>query len=277
MRCECLGLPYCCWVLNSAVFRFDGILPATPTRAMPGTMKRKQLAHETPLAKTSRMGDYPPSPAGAVTTPANNLFKDTTTNAPLEAFKQRSNAGESVWCINENIPKPNLPISGASYETRAPFRFNMDANLFRYRTMYQKLSEASEAHDELIDALSDAIQVHYKLPNDAFGDPAIGSPSEIVAVGRIVSDSLEGKFNPSSILLETSRMVGAGARTPLKLDNLASFSFFPGQIVAVRGVNSSGKYFQVHEVLEPPMRAPASSSSEELVETAERLATGPLT
>jgi DNA polymerase alpha subunit B len=94
----------------------------------------------------------------------------------------------------------------------------MEIKNFSYRPMYQKLTEASEIQDERIDEFSAAIQEHYNIPEESFGDPSIASPTEIVAVGRIVSDSLQGRLNPSSILLESSRMTGAGARTPLKVD-----------------------------------------------------------
>lgn len=251
------------------------MIPTTPARG--STMKRNHLAYETPQGQKF---DQHSSPGYATTTPARTLFKNSASSAPLEAptpFKKRINAGETIWCMNENIPRPSLPIPGALWDSRATFLFNLENKKFSYRTLYQKLSEASEVHDDRIDELSKDIQQHYSLPDEAFGDPSISSPSEIVAVGRIVSDSLEGKFNPSSILLESSRMTGAGARTPLKLDRIPSFAFFPGQIVAVKGVNSSGNYFQVHKVLEPPILGPASTAPEQLVEISDRLAAGPLT
>jgi DNA polymerase alpha subunit B len=152
----------------------------------------------------------------------------------------------------------------------------MEIKNFSYRPMYQKLMEASEVQDERIDEFAQAIQEHYQIRDEELGDPSVASPSEIVAVGRIVSDSLEGRLNAQSILLESSRMTGAGARTPLRLDAVPSYAFFPGQIVAVRGKNSSGNYFAVSEILRPPQLPVASSSLEDLTETAERLRAGPV-
>jgi DNA polymerase alpha subunit B len=197
--------------------------------------------------------------------------------ASLEAvtpFSKRTNAGETVEVLNPHLPKPTLPIPGASSESRVSFIFRMDLKSFAYRPMYQKLTEASEMLDERIDEFAVAIQEHHSIPDEAFGEASIASPTETIAVGRIVSDSPEGKFNPSSVCLESSRMAGGGVRTPLKLDRIASFSFFPGQIVAVKGVNSSGAYFQVHEVLEPPKLPPAATSTAELAATAQK---GPVT
>jgi len=250
------------------------MLPTTPVR---GAMKRKNFANETPrTGKTSRILDNPSSPV-AMASPSRTPHKPSSA-APLEAitpFRQRNNAGETIEVLNPQISKPTLPLDGAIWNSRVNFMFNMEIKHFSYRPMYQKLSEASETQDERIDEFAMAIQEHYSLPDDAFGDPSIASPTEIVAVGRIVSDSLEGKFNPSSILLESSRMMG-GMRTPLQLLEVSSFAFFPGQILAVKGVNSSGRYFQVHEILEPPKLPPASTPVSVLAAHAKRLDAGPV-
>lgn len=252
--------------------RFDGMLPTTPAR---GAMKRKNLAETPRTGKNSRMRDIPSSP---VASPYQAPYK-TSAAASLEAitpFRQRNNAGETVEVLNPHIPKPTLPLDGATWDSRVSLLLNMEIKHFSYRPMYQKLSEASETQDERIDEFAAAIQEHYSLPDEVFGDPSVASPAEIVAVGRIVSDSLEGRFNPSSILLESSRMTGGGVRTPLQLQKVSSFAFFPGQILAVKGVNSSGGYFQVHEILEPPKLPPASTSVTKLAAHAERLEAGPL-
>ena len=51
----------------------------------------------------------------------------------------------------------------------------------------------------------------------------------MTAVGRVVCDS-EGKLNEQSILLETSRMLGNGMRVRLALQDVPSYSIFPGQV-----------------------------------------------
>lgn len=142
--------------------------------------------------------------------------------------------------------------------------------------MHQKLTEASEVLDDRIEAFMEAVQEHHQLPFEKFGNPSTASPSEIIAVGRIASDSLDGKLNPASVVLESSRRMGAGSRVPLKLDNVPSYSFFPGQIVAVRGVNASGYYFAVSELLEIPSLPITLSSATKLAASAEQLAAGPL-
>lgn len=125
-----------------------------------------------------------------------------------------------------------------------------------------KLSEASEILDDRIDEFASLIQEHHNLPDSAFGNPAAQSTAEIVAVGRIASDTSEGKLNAASLVLETSRRMGAGLRVPLRMGDL-TFDLFPGKIVALRGINASGEQFTVSEVLPIPLlNQPASLPAE---------------
>ena len=122
-------------------------------------------------------------------------------------------------------------------------------------------SKASEVLDNRIDEFQKIIQSQYELQESAFGSAAKQSTGEIVAVGRIASDIPEGRLNAASLLFESSRRTGAGLRIPLKVD-LISHALFPGQIVALKGINASGEYFAVKEVLEiPPLPPPASLPS----------------
>lgn len=136
--------------------------------------------------------------------------------------------------------------------------------------MAMHLSEASEVLDDRIDELQALVQAHHNLEDSAFGNAANQATSEIIAVGRIASESLEGRLNASSLMLETSRRTGAGLRVPLKVESLSS-EFFPGQIVAVRGINASGLYFSVNEVLEIPLLPSAASLPSTLDNLNERL------
>lgn len=124
--------------------------------------------------------------------------------------------------------------------------------------MAMHIAEVSGILDDRIEEFQDLIQAHYGLDDTAFGNAANQRTEEIVAVGRIVSDALEGRINASSLMLETSRRTGAGLRVSLRVESV-SHEFFPGQIVAVRGINASGEYFSVKEVLEMPL-LPASAS-----------------
>ena len=137
--------------------------------------------------------------------------------------------------------------------------------------MKMQLSEASEILDDRIHEFMDLVQVHHELEDSAFGNASSKSTSEVIVVGRIASDTPESKLNTASLVLETSRRMGAGLRVPLKVDAIPSYEFFPGQIVAIRGINASGEYFSATEILKIPLLAVASSLPSTIDSINERL------
>lgn len=183
---------------------------------------------------------------------------DARTNGTTSVgFSQRQNAGQVVETLNDHLPVCEAPVAPPA-ESRIKLTANTDLKKFSYKPMAMHLSEASEVLDDRIDEFQSLVQAYHSLEDSAFGNAANQATSEIVAVGRIASESMEGKLNASSLMLETSRRTGAGLRIPLKVESI-SHEFFPGQIVAVRGINASGLYFSVNEVLEMPLLPPAAS------------------
>ncbi|KEF53560.1 DNA polymerase alpha subunit B [Exophiala aquamarina CBS 119918] len=179
-------------------------------------------------------------------------------------FSQRQNSGQIIETLNEQLTAAEVPLAPFS-EARIRLMANTDYKKFAYKPMSMRLSESSEVLDERIDEFSTLIQKFHTLEDSAFGNAGAQSTSEIIAVGRIASDTAEGKLNAASLVLEMSRKIGAGIRIPLKLDGLPSYQFFPGQIVALRGTNASGQYFTVKEVLSVP-RLPMPSSTPQAIE-----------
>lgn len=185
-------------------------------------------------------------------------------------FSERPNAGQTIETINEHLPLPETPMAPFP-ESRMRPAANTDLKKFGYKPMAMRLSEASEILDDRIDEFTAIFEKKYENEDITFGSAAVQSTSEIVAVGRIASDSIEGKLNPASLVLETSRRSGAGKRVPLNVDSIPSVNFFPGQIVALLGINASGNYFSVKEVLPPPLLPPAVSSVPTIETTNERV------
>ena len=84
-----------------------------------------------------------------------------------------------------------------------------------------------------------------------------------MVAGRICGDAdssnQTSKLSDSSIFLESSRMMGFGARVPLRFSptlklrgtpqGVGSLGLFPGAIVALRGRNGGGGFFAVDEIL----------------------------
>ena len=189
-------------------------------------------------------------------------------------FNDRQNSGQEVYALNQHLATPEPPIAPFS-EPRIKLVANSDMKKLSYKPLAMKSSEASEILDDRIDEFAALVQEHLSLDDSAFGSAASQSTSEIVAVGRIASDSPEGKLNTSSLVLETSRRVGGGLRIPLQVGSLEGYNFFPGQIVALKGINASGDSFAVSEVLEVPLLKSAASAPSVLEAHIQRLRGGP--
>jgi DNA polymerase alpha subunit B len=138
---------------------------------------------------------------------------------------------------------------------------NTDLKKFSYKPLAMHLSEASEVLDDRIDEFASLVQTHHKIEDSSFGSAASKSTNEIIAVGRIASETPGAKLNAESVVLETSRRTGAGLRIPLRFEPGISYELFPGQIIAARGINASGDYFSVSEILEVPKLPPALSEA----------------
>jgi len=130
--------------------------------------------------------------------------------------------------------------------------------MYDYRYMFEKISQRSEALDDLIDEFAEGIKDAYGLSE--FGDPHFSSDDSIYAVGRILSGQTDSsKATASSLFLESSRLQGAGKRIGLRFapgvkvrggaPGVKGFGLFPGCLVCAKGRNGGGGVFVVEEVL----------------------------
>ncbi|KAI9928168.1 hypothetical protein ASPWEDRAFT_39028 [Aspergillus wentii DTO 134E9] len=248
----------------------DGLTPNASNGRAPngvnGSAKRKSDFGSPSVSKVGKVE----SPMGTKMSSKGAGAADGLQPIP---FSERQNPGQTIETINSHLPASEAPMAPYS-EPRIRPTANTDLKKFGYKPMGLRLSEASEILDDRIDEFMALFQQQYEAEDVTFGSAATQSTSEIIAVGRIASDSLEGKLNSASLVLETSRRTGAGLRVPLKVDSLPSANFFPGQIVALRGINASGNYFSVKDVLPTPLLPPAASSAVVLDGINERLGEG---
>ena len=59
-------------------------------------------------------------------------------------------------------------------------------------------------------------------------------------VGRVCCDTSSGRLNSQSVILEGSVETSAGKQVMLNLSEIKEYSLFPGQIIAMDGINSKG-------------------------------------
>ncbi|KAK3997524.1 DNA polymerase [Cladorrhinum sp. PSN332] len=237
---------------------------------------------------TSTPGGARASKVAPRRTPATNRVKAEPASSPLKleerfnslgvvppsSFNDRANAGDTIEVLNEHLQPAEPPISPFG-ESRIKLTAGSDQKKLGYKPLAMKLSEASEILDDRIEQFMSLVMEHHELDESAFGNAASQSTSEMVAVGRIASDSPEGKLNAASLVLETSMRMGNALRVPLNVKQLQGYQFFPGQIVALKGSNSSGREFVIKEVLELPLLPNAASSPDMLQAHLERIRGGP--
>ncbi|KAI0398296.1 DNA polymerase alpha/epsilon subunit B [Xylariaceae sp. FL0594] len=256
----------------------EGMVPRTPgTGRLSKNATKKRNAPETP--SVSRIKGSAPNSSPDYKSPLRleNQFESTSAMAAL-SFNERQGAGDIIEILNGHLKAFEAPVAPYG-ESRVKLTANSDQKKLNYKTLSMKSSEASEILDDRIDEFMILVQEHYKIDDEEFGSAASQSTTDIVAVGRIASDYVASdshKLNTHSLVLETSRRTGNGQRVRLNVEKLkGSYQFFPGQIVAFRGINSSGREFMISEVLDMPLLDSAASTPAAIEAHRARLRGGP--
>ncbi|QPG74130.1 hypothetical protein FOA43_001452 [Brettanomyces nanus] len=233
----------------------SSVLPSTP---MSSTHKRRKL--ETPQSRNSE---------DAAFFSARGSSPPFATSSDHESTPSHNVQNQKSGCILETlngdiISEDKTAVEGASQPNKLRLVANFDPTKYKFRTMNQKLLEVADYLDDQIDRTAQIVLDHYKFDQNEFGNPNIQSQTEILTIGRIVPDSPTSEFdadlNAHSIFLESSRSGGIGQRVRLNLNELKDYSFFPGQIVCLRGINPTGDLFKVIQRYEIPyLGAPVST------------------
>lgn len=190
----------------------------------------------------------------------------TREHAILSSPRKPSAAHEA----NSVIESLNPHVEVTEYALAASVVAEHDPKKYRFRTMAMKLLESADVLDEQIDAVSAQLLHTLKGTEVQLSNPCMSSQFDVVCCGRIVPDSPfydplhAHALNDKSLYLETSRLGGIGQRVPLDVSALSEYSFFPGQVVALRGRNPTGRTFVVHEVVDLPQLGVPVSSLEEI-------------
>lgn len=165
---------------------------------------------------------------------------------PSQKYSSRANAGgvlvsygdtaKASWTVNKGFT-PEVKVMAMNGES--PLTQS-------YKFMFEKLRDAAEVLDDTITTLGDELKG--LLKNEEYSNLKTASNETISVVGRICCDSV-GRLNSASVLLEGSRDVSGGDAVPVDLSQLSEFSLFPGQIVGVRGVNTTGNKLVAQELI----------------------------
>ncbi|KAK9460940.1 DNA polymerase alpha subunit B N-terminal-domain-containing protein [Lipomyces oligophaga] len=253
-----------------------------------------QLERKQQLKKQAHANLQPGMSSSLASSPVTPMKRKLATDAQGSSpFAERTDAGKVLETLNGHV---NIDHQQPATEKVRMSAF-MDFKKYQYRTMRQSLFEVSEYLDERIEQFADVISNYLSemIKNDSgitdpamiaasagqFGRPDQTNQEDEIVVGRIVSDSIHAsdrsKLNKDSILLEGSRRMASGARVKLRfaLEPMNSkvmvasglYSFFPGQIVALKGNNPGNDTFVVRGIVAIPDLPFPDTSLETLVAT----------
>ncbi|KAL6747382.1 hypothetical protein V8C86DRAFT_3033815, partial [Haematococcus lacustris] len=184
-----------------------------------------------------------------------------------------------VSCLNEQVDVSSIkpPAQRCGVQLVGEALPHVGAHLFMMETLETKVQAVEERLQSWLGALGEALGPG--VAAEAGRQSLAQVTQEAVwVVGRVVSDTAVeggggagGALSAAGVMLEGSREVSGGARVRLDTAPLAAqggpqgVRLFPGQVVAVRGVNPLGHTFIAQQLLShlppPPYHPPPASES----------------
>ena len=162
----------------------------------------------------------------------------------------------------------------------------------RYRHMFTTMDDRATALEKHLVQMKDAIvndigneineNNSNKEKNNENGEgPApfeeVNVPRQdpSTCIGRVCNEAHQGKINATSVVLEGSSSTSGGARVNIDMSqmkqqqqqqqlNKAGYSLFPGQIIAVEGMNGTGRKITAAKIREGAPIPPVSTSVREM-------------
>uniref|UniRef100_A0AAQ5WXZ8 DNA polymerase alpha subunit B n=1 Tax=Amphiprion ocellaris TaxID=80972 RepID=A0AAQ5WXZ8_AMPOC len=208
----------------------ETLLDAYSTPAK-GSQKRALTTPEHPRSKRSTALLASP---GLLLSPAS--FSPSTT--PSQKYSQRSGKGEVVvtfgavqgtrWVGRKN------PGAGVQLELLEGPEDSLHCS---YKYMFQRLRDIRNVLTEKIEELGENLRTHFSI--EEFSPVSLPAQDSITVLGQVCCDS-NGKLNAQSVLLEAGPEQG-GQQVPVDLSELKEYSLFPGQVVVMEGMNTTGR------------------------------------
>ncbi|XP_013419567.1 DNA polymerase alpha subunit B isoform X2 [Lingula anatina] len=234
--------------------------------AKQGTKKRQHTPENAVSKRFTGWGRSPAVPFSPTT------MSPSVAATPSRKYGSRSNAGK-VECtfgngdlLKRSQGQRSRPCSVTLYDEEQSLKE-------KQKYMFQKLTEKAHVLNDGIESLADHLQKQYGI--EEFSHMALPAQDQVTVVGRICCDG-DGRLNKQSLLLEGSRQTSSGKQIPLDVSAIQQFSFFPGQVVAIEGLNSTGNKLVAKKVLgSGPLPLPDVPSLEEDLHI--MIAAGPFT
>ncbi|TWW55669.1 DNA polymerase alpha subunit B [Takifugu flavidus] len=223
---------------------------STPAK---GSQKRALTTPEHPQSKRSAALLTSP---GLLLSPAS--FSPSAT--PSLKYSQRGGKGEVVVTFGA--------VQGTRWAGRKAgvqvelYEGEEDPLHSSYKYMFQRLRDVRNVLTEKIEVLGERLRSHFNI--EEFSPVSLPAQDSITVLGQICCDS-NGKLNAQSVLLEAGPDQG-GQQVPVNLSELKEYSLFPGQVVVMEGMNTTGRKLTASKLYE---LGPFVDSKHEQIEKAQ--------
>ncbi|CAG5990406.1 unnamed protein product [Menidia menidia] len=201
---------------------------STPAK---GSQKRALTTPEHPQSKRSAALLASP---GLLLSPAS--FSPSAT--PSQKYNQRGAKGEVVATFGA--------VQGTRWAGRKDPGAGVQLELLEgpedslrcsYKFMFQRLRDIRNVLTEKIEELGESLRSQFSI--EEFSPVSLPAQDRITVLGQVCCDS-NGKLNAQSVLLEAGPEQG-GQQVSVDLSELKEYSLFPGQVVVMEGMNTTGK------------------------------------
>ncbi|XP_061783829.1 DNA polymerase alpha subunit B isoform X3 [Nerophis lumbriciformis] len=221
----------------------DDLLDCYSTPAK-GSQKRALTTPENPHSKRSSALLSSP---GVLLSPS--CFSPSST--PSQKYSQRGGKGEVVVSFGA--------VQGTRWAGRKSAGANIQLHVLEgpedslhcsYKYMFQRLRDVRNVLTEKIEELGEELRSHFSI--EEFSPVSLPAQDSVCVVGQVCCDS-NGRLNAQSVVLEAGPEQGA-QQVRLDLSELQEYSLFPGQVVAMEGLNTTGEKLVVSKIYEgiPP-------------------------
>ncbi|KAK5864727.1 hypothetical protein PBY51_015945 [Eleginops maclovinus] len=215
----------------------ENLLDAYSTPAK-GSQKRALTTPEHPQSKRSAALLTSP---GLLLSPAS--FSPSAT--PSQKYSQRGAKGEVVVSYGavQGTRWAGRKDSGVQLEL---LEGPEDSLRCSYKYMFQRLRDVRNVLTEKIEEFGEGLKSHFNI--EEFSPVSLPAQDSITVLGQVCCDS-NGKLNAHSVLLEAGPEQG-GQQIPVDLSELKEYSLFPGQVVVMEGMNTTGRKLMASKLYE---------------------------
>uniref|UniRef100_A0A8C5AQ50 DNA polymerase alpha subunit B n=1 Tax=Gadus morhua TaxID=8049 RepID=A0A8C5AQ50_GADMO len=208
----------------------DHLLDSYSTPAK-GSQKRSLSTPEHPQSKRSAALLASP---GLLLSPAS--FSPSGT--PSQKYSQRGAKGEVVVKFGSSEGSQWAGGNGRGVGVSLELLEGPEESLrSSYKFMFQRLRDVRNVLTDKIEELGETLRNHFNI--EEFSPAALPAQDSITILGQVCCDS-KGKLNAQSVVLEAGPEHGAQL-VPVDLSELKEYSLFPGQVVVMEGLNTTGR------------------------------------